>query len=175
MPPTAETSFTVGITPRSQVMNSSQKTPRCASYQGVWLRGVHQTAESITYQVSVLIQSFTNAIFLWCLKIFTRNWYYKSQIVQGIFFNSKVFRKNEVKRCSKYENRKNGHFRVSLTLQCASHSGVELHCVHPTAESDSPVCFPPRSQTPWCASHRWVKLHGVLHTTKSSFAVCITP
>ena len=143
---------------------------------------VCHTAESITYQVSVFIRSFTNAISLWCLKIFIRNWYGQSQIVQGISFTSKVFWKIEVERCSKYKNKKNGHFRISLAPRCASHCGVKvtkfikkLCGVHPTAESDSMMRFPPRSQTPRCASHRWVKLRGGLPTTESSSAVCITP
>ena len=40
------------------------KAPRCASYRRVKLCGVHHTLESITYQVSVLIGSFMNAISL---------------------------------------------------------------------------------------------------------------
>ena len=76
--PTAESDSAVSITLLSQ-------TPHCASHRGVRLHGVHHTAESSsavcitqpsltlqcaahrrlsTYQVSVLIQSFTNAIFL---------------------------------------------------------------------------------------------------------------
>ena len=48
------------------------QAPRCASHHRVWFGSVHHTAdcvESITYQVSVLIQRFTIAISLWCLKI----------------------------------------------------------------------------------------------------------
>ena len=41
----------------------------CTSLRGVKLPDVHHTAESISYQVSGLIQSFTNAISLRCLKI----------------------------------------------------------------------------------------------------------
>ena len=54
------------------------KTPRCASHRWVKLHGVHHTAKSDSavcipppsqYLPSVvLIQSFTNAISLWCLK-----------------------------------------------------------------------------------------------------------
>ena len=42
-------------------------------------------------------------------------------------------------------------------------------------ESDSAVCFTPRSQAPRCASHRGVKLRGVHPTVESNSAVCITP
>ena len=143
-------------TPRSQ-------TPRFATHRGVkWsnfvekLRGsqhttesdsaVWNTAESITNQVSVLIRRFTNAISRWCLKILIWNWYCKSQIVQGIFFTSEVFRKNGVERRSKYENTKNGHFRISLTLRSATHRGVWLRSSQHTAESSSAVCNTPRSQ-----------------------------
>ena len=119
------------------------------------------------------------------------------------FLLQKFFWKNEVERHSKYEITNNGHFRISLTLRCASRHGVKLRSVHPTTESSSAVCFPPwsqghqvsqktlsvqptpesdsaecfppRSQALRCASHRRVKLRGVLHTAESSSAVCITP
>ena len=68
------------------------------------------------------------------------------------------------------------------TPQCASHRGVRLRGVHPTAESSSMVCLPLRSHAPRCASHRGVKLRGVHHTKESrspnfskNSAVCITP
>ena len=145
------------------------KTPRCASYRGVRLRGLQHTAESITNQVSVLIRRFTNAISRWCLKILIWNWYCKSQIVQGIFFTSEVFRKNGVERRSKYENTKNGHFRISLTPRSATHRGVnctkilkKLRGVQHTA-----VCNTPRSQAPRSATHRRVKLRGLQHTAES--------
>ena len=115
---------------------------------------LHHTAESITYQVSVLICSFTNAFSLWCLKIFIQHWYCKSQIVQGIFFTSKVFLKNEVERWSKYENMKNWHFRISLTPRCAWHRRVNFCGVLPTAESISAVWITLRSQN----AHHGVKI-----------------
>ena len=86
-----ESSSAVCIPLRSQAL-------QCASHHRVkwWtvfqkLCGVHPNAESITCQLSVLIQSFTNAISLWCLQVLTWNWYCNSQIVQGIFFTSEVF------------------------------------------------------------------------------------
>ena len=171
----------VCITPRSQVMNSSKKTQRCASHRGVWFRSVHHTLESITYQVSVLIWNFTNAISLWCLKIF----YEIDTVSQNLSkesFYFKVFRKKEVKRCSKFEITKNGHFQISLTPRCDAHCGVKvtkflkkLSSMHPTAESDSAVCFPLRSQTPRCASHCGVKLRSVLPTAESSTPQCQNP
>ena len=128
---------------------TAESGSRCASHHGVkwWkilqkLCGVQHTAEldpwcdayrrvnNLSSTVYVLIPNFTNAISLWCLKILISNWYCKSQIVQEIFFTSDVFRENGVERCSKYKNTKNWHFWISLTLQCASHRGVELHGVH---------------------------------------------
>ena len=57
----------------------------------------------------------------------------------------------------------------------------KLFGVHPIAESDSVVCFPPWSQAPQCASHHKVnctkflkKLRGVHHTAELSSVVCIT-
>ena len=111
------------------------------------------------------------------------------------FLLKTFFDKNKVERRSKYENTKNGHFRISLTPRCASHCGVELRGVHHSAESSSAVCIIPRSQgyqlpqkTPQCASYRVVKLRGVQcasyrgvelrdvhHTAELSSAVCITP
>ena len=106
--PTVESSSTVCIPPRSQ-------TPQCASHHGVRLHGVHHTAESSTtvcitlpsltpqcashrrvstYQVSVLIRSFTNAISLWHLKILMWKLYCKSKFVWEIFFTSYVFLSN---------------------------------------------------------------------------------
>ena len=65
---------------------------------------------------------------------------------------------------------------------CASHSGVELPRVHPTAEPSSTYCIIPGSQwyqrsqkTKRCASHRRVKLHGVHPTAEQSSAVCFLP
>ena len=49
--------FAVCIPPRS-------RTLRCASYHRVKLRSVHNTAESVACQVSVLIQNFTIIISL---------------------------------------------------------------------------------------------------------------
>ena len=189
--PTTESISAVCIPPRSQAL-------RCASHNRVkgWkvqqkkLRFVHLAAESSStlciipqsltlrcaspYRVNNLTSvcfhpKFLKAISLWCLKIFIWNWYCKSQIVQGIFFATKFFRKNEVERCSKYENTKNRHFWISLTQQCASHREVrvtkflkKLRSLHPTAESDSMVCFSLGSQTQRCASHHKVKLCSVL-------------
>ena len=87
-----------------------------------WLKFKYtlHTAESTTYQVSVLIRSFTNAISLWCLKIFIRIWYCKSQIVQGIFFTSKFFEKmksKDVAVCLPPQSR---------APRCASHRGVKI-------------------------------------------------
>ena len=42
---TAESSSAVSNTPRSQLHQNSQKTPRCATHRGVWLRGSQHTAE----------------------------------------------------------------------------------------------------------------------------------
>ena len=124
------------------------QAPQYASYLGVWLCGVHYTAESITCQVSVLIWSFTNATSLWCLKIFIRNWYCKSQIVQGIFFTSKFFEKMKLKDVASTKTRKTDIFK-----------SARLHGVLPNSESDSAVCITPRSQAPQCASLRRVKMH----------------
>ena len=155
----------------------------------VWLHGVHHTSESITYEVSVLIRSFTNAISLWCLNIFIWNWYCKSQIVQGIFFTSKFFEKMKLKdvastktwKTDTFESvwlcgvhlavcippRSQGHQISQKTLGCPSHRRVKLRGVLPTAESDSKVCITPLSQAPLCASYRGVKLRGVHHTVES--------
>ena len=124
---TAKSSTAVCIPLRSQVMNSSQKTPRCASCCGV------NNLSSVCFN-----PKFYKCYFSVMPKIFIQNWYCKSQIVQGIFFTTKVFWKNEVERCSKYENTKNRHFRISLTLLCASHRGVKLCGMQHTAESRSP-------------------------------------
>ena len=116
---TAKSSTAVCIPLRSQVMNSSQKTPRCASCCGV------NNLSSVCFN-----PKFYKCYFSVMPKIFIQNWYCKSQMVQGIFFTTKVFWKNEVERCSKYENTKNRHFRISLTLLCASHRGVKRYASH---------------------------------------------
>ena len=146
-------------------MNSSPKTPQCASHRGVRLCGVHHTAksssavcitaESITYQVSILIRSFMNTISLWCLEILW-TWYCKSQIVQGIFFTSEVFRKIESKDVASTKTGNTDIFEL-----------VWLCGVHPTAESRSTVCFLPQSQALRCASHRGVKLNTTVSKSKS--------
>ena len=82
---------------------------------------------------------------------------------------------------------------MHLTPRCASLRGVELRDVHPTAESSSAVCFPPRSRAPpcefhcesqalQCALHHGVnctkflkKLRSVHHTVESSSTVCFPP
>ena len=46
----------------------------------------------------------------------------------------------------------------SQSLVCASHSEVNLRCLHSTAESISDVCIAPRSQFLQCAQHRGVNL-----------------
>ena len=51
--------------------------------------------------------------------------------------------------------------------RCASHCGVRLRGVLPTAESDSAVCITPLSQAPRCASYHGVKLRRVHHTAES--------
>ena len=71
----------------------------------------------------------------------------------------------------------------------------KLRSLHHTAESDSGVCFIPRSLAPRCDAHSgvsnlpsvclirnvtivislWVKLLGVHHTAESSSKVCIIP
>ena len=154
-------------TPWSQVIKLCWKTPRFATHRGVRLRSLQHTAESITNQVSVLIRRFTNAISRWCLKILIWNWYCKSQIVQEIFFTSEVFRKNGVERCSKYENTKHRHFRISLTPRSATHRVVRLRGVQHTEESSSAVCNTPQSQAPRSATHRGVKMHTAESKSKS--------
>ena len=62
------------------------------------------------------------------------------------FLLKKVFWKNEVERCSKYKNTKNGHF---------------------SNQSDFAVCIPPQRRALRCASYCGVKLLGVHHTAKS--------
>ena len=139
------------------------------------LCGVHPTVESdsvvciipqsITYQMSVLIRSFTNTISLWCLKILICNWYCKSYIVQGIFFTSEVFWKTESKGVESTKTQKTDIFE-----------SVWLRGVHPTSELSSTVCTTPPSpsqghkmsqKTLQCASHRRVKLHTVEWKSKS--------
>ena len=149
----ASSSYAVCITPQSQVIKKFKLRSLNLTAKSDSAVCMHPSAESS--QVSVLQMLFLCG----------------SQFVQGIFFSSKVFRKNEVKRCI---STKYWHFLISLTLWCASHLGAELRSVHPTAESSSTVCITQRSQghqisqkTPRCASHRGVRLHGVLPTTES--------
>ena len=169
---TVESSSAVCIILWSQVMKSSQKTPRCASHWGVKLCSVikqslklHCESHRRVNNLSSVcfIRSFTNAISLWCLKIFIRNWYCTSQIVQVIFFTSKFFKKMKWKDVASTKTRKTDIFE-----------SVWLRGVHPTAESNSEMCITPRSQglqisqkTPWCASYRRVRLCVVLPTAES--------
>ena len=152
---------------------------RCASYHRVWLRSMHHTAESITYQLSVFLGSFTDAISLWCLKILIWN----NTVSHESFLLQKIFDKMESKDV-KYTNTKN----MSAFWKNNIFEQVWLRGVHPTAESSSvvcisvhhtvessdqnfskssTVCIPPRSQAPRCASHRRVKLHTMESKLKS--------
>ena len=58
---TADSDSAVCIIPQSQESKMSQKTPRSASYCD---SSAHHTTESVIYEVSVLIRSFTNVISL---------------------------------------------------------------------------------------------------------------
>ena len=69
---------------------------RCTSHRWVKLHGVHHCRVWLhcvhpTYQVSVLIRNFTNAISLWYLKILEWKSNCKSKIVVGTFFTLDVF------------------------------------------------------------------------------------
>ena len=89
----------VCIPPRSQ-------TPRCASYRGVKLHGVHHTAESITYQVSILIRIFTNAISLGRLKISSHKLFKKSFLLKTFFnkIKTKVVASTKTRKTDIFES-----------------------------------------------------------------------
>ena len=133
---TGESDSMVCITPPSQAL-------LCASHCGVkwWtvlkkLRGVHLAAESITYQVSALIRSFTNAIFLWC-----QRYSYKIDTVshkwsKESFLLQKFFEKMKLKDVASMKTRKIDIFE-SVWL-CCVHPTAESSGMHHTAESRSP-------------------------------------
>ena len=126
-----------------------KKTPQCASHRGVRLFGVHHTAESSVCFNPKFYKCYFSVIFI-------RNWYCKSQIVQGIFFTLKFFEKMKLKDVASTKTQKTDIFK-----------SARLHGVLPNSESDSAVCITPRSQAPRCASLRRVKMHTGESKSKS--------
>ena len=124
--------------------NSVSILPRylnLASLHGVKLRGAHHTAESdsaVFYKCyfSVMPEDINITTILWVTNCIRNLFYFRS------FSNKWSWKSLQIQ---KHEKRTFSNFS-SLTPQCASHRGVELHCVHPTL-----------SQTPRCASHHGVK------------------
>ena len=60
----------------------------------------------------------------------------------------------------------------SSTPCCASQSGVQLHAVPVSPESNYMLCQSVRSPTPCCASQSGVQLHAVLYSTARSPTPC---
>ena len=76
----------------------------------------------------------------------------------------------KIKRCVKYERMKNGHFRISLTPQCASHD------VHHIAKSN---CTPQSQNQNLCESLAAFKgtirsnpFRGERKDLKKNFSIC---
>ena len=79
---------------------------------------------------------------------------------RNLFCFRSFFEKIELKDVASTKTRKTTFSSQSDSAVCFLPRSQAPRCVHHTTESSSPVCFLPRSQAPRCAAHRRVKIEN---------------